>query len=98
MMTEIATFEVHRSRIPTTLFKTIVQDIDILLMQYGPPIEHTTAETSSLFLSPVSASQLFIQQSKSKFALRSLIVLFLYSALILGIFPNPSSKIVPKAE
>jgi len=99
-MKDIATFELHRSRIPTTLFKSIVQDIDIMLVQYGPPIEHETEEARSRFLSPVSASQLFIRQSKLKFSLRSLIVLLLYSTLLLGICPNPFSKVVSllKAE
>ncbi|KAF8490024.1 hypothetical protein F5888DRAFT_1869455 [Russula emetica] len=39
-MTDIKTFALHRSRIPTALFKSIVQDIDVMLVQYGPPIEH----------------------------------------------------------
>jgi hypothetical protein len=59
-MSDINTFELHRSRIPTALFKSIVQDIDIMLVQYGPPIEHETEEARSRFLSPVSANQLFI--------------------------------------
>lgn len=54
---DIITFELHRSRIPTTLFKSIVQDIDMMLVQYGPPMDHKTEEATSRFLSPVSASQ-----------------------------------------
>ena len=38
--------ELHRCRISTTLFKSIVQDIDIMLVQYEPPIEHKTEEGS----------------------------------------------------
>jgi hypothetical protein len=54
---DITTFELHRSRIPTTLFKSIVEDIDMMLVQYGPPMDHETEEATSRFLSPVSASQ-----------------------------------------
>jgi hypothetical protein len=93
-MKDIATFELHRSRIPTTLFKSVVQDIDIMLVQYGLPIDHETEEARSRFLCPASASQLFIRQSKSKFSLRSLIVLLPYSTLLSGICPNLFSKVV----
>ena len=55
-MDDIGTFDLYRSRIPTALFKSIVQDIDVMLVQYGPPIEHSTEEARSRFLSPVSAS------------------------------------------
>ena len=57
---DINTFELHHSHIPTALFQSIVQDIDIMLVQYGPPIEHEMAEARSQFLFPVGASQLFI--------------------------------------
>jgi hypothetical protein len=43
---DIETFRLHRSRIPTALFKSIVQDIDIMLVQYGPPIEHGSGKIS----------------------------------------------------
>ena len=52
-MRDIPTFEVHRSRIPTHLFKAIVMDMDDMLIQYGPPFEHETEESRSRFLSPV---------------------------------------------
>ena len=55
-MKDVETFHLHRSRIPTALFKSIVQNIDVMLMQYGPPIEHNTEMAGSQFLSPVSAS------------------------------------------
>jgi hypothetical protein len=55
-MDDIGTFDLHRSRIPTALFESIVQDIDVMMVQYGPPIKHRTAESRSRFLSPVSAS------------------------------------------
>jgi hypothetical protein len=63
-MEDIETFDLHRSRMPTTVFKSIVQDIDLMLVQYGPPIDHETEEVRSWFLSPVSASQL-ISRTKS---------------------------------
>ncbi|KAF8622535.1 hypothetical protein AX15_006941 [Amanita polypyramis BW_CC] len=50
---DIGTFEIHRSRIPTHLFKLIVIDMDIMLMQYGAPPEHKTEEARSRFFSPV---------------------------------------------
>ena len=63
-MMDIKTFELHCSCIPTTLFKSIVQDLDLLMVQYGPPIMHQTEEARPRFVSPVSASQLFTQQSR----------------------------------
>ncbi len=100
MMRDMVKFEIHRSRIPTTLFKSIVEDMDIMLVQYGPPIEHRTVEAKSQFVSPVSAGKLLMQLSESKFALRSLIVLLAYSTLLFRIYPNPFSKVaaLPKAE
>ena len=56
MMSDIETFGLHRPRIPTGLFKSIMQDIGVMLVQYGPPIEHEMEEATSRFLSPVSAS------------------------------------------
>lgn len=50
---DIEIFEIHRSRIPTNLFKSIVMDIDVMLMQYGSPPEHLTEEARSRFFSPV---------------------------------------------
>jgi hypothetical protein len=52
-MKDIATFDLYRSRIPTSLFKSVVQDMDILLPQYGPPDEHETEEATSRFLAPI---------------------------------------------
>ena len=52
-LTDAGTFEIHCSRIPTKLFKSIVMDMDIMLMQYGPLSEHETEEARSRFLSPV---------------------------------------------
>lgn len=50
---DIATFDLYRSRIPTSLFRSIVQDMDVLLHQYGPPFEHATEEATSQFLAPI---------------------------------------------
>jgi len=55
-MKDIATFDLYRSRIPTSLFRSIVQDMDVLLPQYGPPDEHETEEATSRFLAPVRTS------------------------------------------
>jgi len=52
-LTDIETFELHRSRVPTDVFKSIVMDIDVMLMQYGSPPEHRTEEARSRFFSPV---------------------------------------------
>ncbi|KAH9006404.1 hypothetical protein EDB86DRAFT_3144168 [Lactarius hatsudake] len=46
-------FDLRRSRIPTTLFKNIVLDMDVLLIQYGPPAEQSDAEARSRFLAPI---------------------------------------------
>lgn len=58
MMNDITTFDLYRSRIPTPLFKSIVQDMDVLLSQYGPPDEHETEEATSRFFAPVGKIQL----------------------------------------
>jgi hypothetical protein len=53
LLRDIGTFELHRSRIPISLFKSIVQDIDMMMVQYGPPPDHENEEATSRFLSPV---------------------------------------------
>ena len=55
-------FKVYRARIPTTLFKEIVQDIEIAMKQYGPPMEQEpdNEEARSRFLAPVSVCALFL--------------------------------------
>lgn len=50
---DIQTFVLRRSRIPTDLFKSIVMDMDVMLMQYGPLPDHQTEEARSRFFSPV---------------------------------------------
>jgi hypothetical protein len=49
----IPTFDLNRSRIPTSLFKDIVEDMDVLLPQYGNLRDHVTEDARSRFLSPV---------------------------------------------
>jgi len=53
LLTDIKTFEIYRSRIPTDLFKSIVMDMDIMLVQYGSLPEHKNEEARSRFFSPV---------------------------------------------
>jgi hypothetical protein len=55
-MNDVATFDLHRSRIPTSLFRSIVEDMDVLLPQYGPIMEHESEEATSRFLAPVGES------------------------------------------
>lgn len=46
-------FNQPRSRIPTALFREILADMDLLLLQYGPVECHRTEEASSRFLAPI---------------------------------------------
>ncbi|KAG2076542.1 hypothetical protein BDR04DRAFT_1068035 [Suillus decipiens] len=50
---EMKTFPLHRSRIPTQLFRSIIEDLDAMILQYGPPIDHETEKARSYFLSPI---------------------------------------------
>ncbi|KIK09792.1 hypothetical protein K443DRAFT_301106 [Laccaria amethystina LaAM-08-1] len=50
---DIGTFNLHRSRIPTDLFRSIVEDMDVLLAQYGPLRAQNNEEARSRFLSPI---------------------------------------------
>ena len=52
---DMQTFDVHRARIPTALFKEIVEDLGIAMNQYGEPRDHKNEEARSRFLAPVSA-------------------------------------------
>ncbi|KAF9505804.1 hypothetical protein BS47DRAFT_1385816 [Hydnum rufescens UP504] len=52
-LTDAETFELYCSRIPTDVFKSIVVDMDIMLIQYGPLSQHKTEEARSRFFSPV---------------------------------------------
>jgi hypothetical protein len=57
MGADMKTFEVHRARIPTLLFKAIVEDISIMMNQYGESMDHKNAEATTRFLAPVSAKR-----------------------------------------
>lgn len=46
-------YHLCRSRIPTALFRAIVTDMDVLLIQYGRLEDHATEEASSRFLAPI---------------------------------------------
>jgi hypothetical protein len=46
------TIEMHRARIPNALFKDIIEDIEIVMKQYGPPSDHQNEEAGSRFLAP----------------------------------------------
>ena len=59
---DVKTFELHRARIPDTLFKDVLQDMDIMQMQYGPPNVHKTEEARSRFLAPVNITPLILQK------------------------------------
>ena len=52
-LSDIGSFEIHHSRIPTCLFRSIVVDLDIMLMQYSAPPEHKMEEARSRFFSLV---------------------------------------------
>jgi len=53
-LNDIGMFNLQRSHIPTDLFQPIVEDMDVLLVQYGPlPATQNNKEASSCFLSPV---------------------------------------------
>ena len=43
--------EMHRARIPNVLFKDIVGDIEIVMKQYGPPMDHKNEEGSNVQIS-----------------------------------------------
>ena len=52
---DMHTFDIHRARIPTPLFKAIVEDLGIVMNQYGEPRDHKNEAARSRFLAPVSA-------------------------------------------
>ena len=51
--TDMKTFDILRARIPTSMFKDIVYDIQIALNEYG---DHRNVESRSRCLAPVSIS------------------------------------------
>ena len=44
----------HRARIPNALFKEIIEDIEVVMKQYGPTSDHQNEEARSRFLAPAS--------------------------------------------
>jgi len=46
-------FDLHRSRIPTSLFRAILEDMNIMLIQYGNMQRQTTEEARSRFIAPI---------------------------------------------
>jgi hypothetical protein len=58
-MHDIGTFELRRSRIPTSLFKSIAQDMDMAMTQYGPVSDLEHEEAIFQFVSPVRTISLF---------------------------------------
>jgi hypothetical protein len=52
---DMPTFDIHRARIPTSLFGDIVLDLEVIMKQYGEPVRHKNEESRSRCLAPVSA-------------------------------------------
>ena len=52
---DMQTFDIRRARIPTALFKAIVEDLDVVMNQYGEPRDHENGEARPRFLAPVRA-------------------------------------------
>ncbi|KAH8984533.1 hypothetical protein EDB86DRAFT_140048 [Lactarius hatsudake] len=51
--TDASSFDLRRSRIPTSLFRDIVLDMDVLLIPYGNLEQHSGEETRSRFFAPI---------------------------------------------
>ena len=52
---DMPTFNIHRVRIPSSLFKDIIGVIQVIMKQYGEPTRHKTEEDRSRFLAPECA-------------------------------------------
>lgn len=58
------TFDIDRARIPSELFKEIVEEIQSNMQEYGPPSEHENEEARSRYLAPVcSVTPMFCRQA-----------------------------------
>jgi hypothetical protein len=57
-------FEVKLARLPTQLFRQIVEDIQLVMKQYGPPDDHLNVEARSRFLAPVSLLRSQLSENK----------------------------------
>jgi hypothetical protein len=67
LMEDIGTFELHRSRLPTSLFETIVMDMDgIMGTECGPPLEKWTVRASSKSFAPVRIIYITLSRRPSK--------------------------------
>ena len=51
---DMKTFDIDRARIPTPLFKKIVEDLDIAMYQYGDPIYHNNEEARLKCISKIT--------------------------------------------
>ena|ERR1700691_1359029 len=52
---DMPTFDMHCARIPSSLFKDIIGDLQVIMKQYGEPARHKNEEARSRFHAPVSA-------------------------------------------
>ncbi|KAF8543088.1 hypothetical protein BDD12DRAFT_821947 [Trichophaea hybrida] len=52
-MRDAERFPVNRAGLSTNVFKSAVNDMNIVLNQYSPPIDHQTEEARSRFLAPM---------------------------------------------
>ena len=52
---DMQTFDIHRARILSSLFKDIIGDLQVVMKHYGEPARHKNEEARSRFLAPVSA-------------------------------------------
>jgi len=37
-------FEIYRARIPSSMFRDIVEDLDVVMNQYGDPVDHNNED------------------------------------------------------
>jgi len=50
---DMQTFDIHRARIPSPLFKDIIGDLQVIMKQYGEPARHKNVEARSRSLAPL---------------------------------------------
>jgi len=56
---DMPTFKIHHACIPTSLFKLIVGDLEIVMNQYREPRNHKNEEARSRLLAPVCSKVSF---------------------------------------
>ena len=56
---DMPTFKIHRACIPTSLFKLIVGDLEIVMNQYREPRDHKNEEARLRLLAPVCSKVSF---------------------------------------